>query len=80
MEKPTAVKIEIVADDEESRGSAVDKVLNSDESDEVSDEDTEEEITESKEEELEEEITEVFDGFKLNMPSLLFYFFFLMRR
>ena len=55
-------------------------MLNSDESDEVSDEDTEEEITESKEEELEEEITEVFDGFKLNMPSLLFYFFFLMRR
>ena len=48
--------------------------------DEDSDEDTEEEMTEVKEEELDEEITEVFDGFKLNMPSLLFYFFFIMRR
>ena len=49
--------------------------------DEDSDEDTQEEMTEVKEEEeLDKEITEVFDGFKLNMPSLLFYFFFIMRR
>ena len=41
-------------DDEESRGSSVDKVVNSDESDEDSDEDTEEEITEVKGEELDE--------------------------
>jgi hypothetical protein len=29
---------------------------------------------------LTETVTEIFEGFKLNLPSLLFYFFFILRR
>ena len=39
------------------------------------------EETESKnKEELKETVTEIFEGFKLNLPSLLFYLFFILRR
>ncbi len=40
----------------------------------------EEEKEKKKEEELTETVTEIFEGFKLNLPSLLFYFFFILRR
>ena len=39
------------------------------------------EETEAKnKEELKETVTEIFEGFKLNLPSLLFYLFFILRR
>ena len=79
VEKPQERKVQIVALDEESKGSAV---AEAEEMDDDSDENQEDEQTEAtdKKEELEEVITDVFDGFKLNMPSLLFYFVFLLRR